>query len=850
MNGSLQCMRGHVGNATTSLLLVVDVSDAVLDFRPETSALSPEPLNSRCYLREFSVNSWDFFRLQLFGRPSITATGGDSAKEIAVQRRRVALLAILALAEERGLSRDKILGLLWPENDTERARNLLNVAVYALRKVLGDEAIISDGDGLRLNSRVIQSDVADFESAVARDEAATAVALHAAPFLDGFFITDAPEFERWVERERDRLGRLYCGLIEKLADQSEREGDFDHAAEWWKSRASYDPYDSRVTLRLIHALDAAGNTAAALQQAQIHARLLKQDFGVEPPADLKSATEALRTRRETIPENRIVRYEAVQPPPTVDTDSPDQALVNAAAATTPISIEASRSPAVSQRRSRKTTTWISASLLILAAVGGLAFISARTGKESTAPAPAATIQPVRSIAVLPFANMSPGPDEEYFADGLAEELISTLSHVSSLHVASRTSAFAFKGQNRDIRSIGKLLNVRTVLEGSVRKVGNRVRVTAQLINSSDGFHLWSETFEREGTDIFAIQADLALRITNALEAELTPEERKRIARPPTENPQAHTLYLQALYFAGQRRSGSLAKAIEYYRRAIAADPQYAAAYAGLASVYPPLGVLGFISASEGRTLMREPATKAVALDPGLASAHTALGGYMYAYEWNWTAAEREFKKAIELDPSESHGWYSVYLLAMRRNDEAIREARLGAEVSPLSAISFSQFGYTLICAGRPDLALAPLNTAVELDSGLSNAHLQLAFAYEALGKREQALRKYEKAAALVPGKVVESAYLGRAFAHEGKKKEAREILDSLKAITQRTRIYTPQVALLIDELEARDSAIAWLELSASQRHPAFPHSVAEPAFASLRRDPRMHAILQRYGLPP
>jgi TolB-like protein/DNA-binding SARP family transcriptional activator/Tfp pilus assembly protein PilF len=793
------------------------------------------------------VNSWDFFRLQLFGRPSVTASGGDAVKEVAVQRRRIALLAILAVAEDRGVSRDKILGLLWPEHDTERARNLLNVAVYALRKALGDEAIISDSDGLRLNSRVVQSDIAAFEEAVNRDDAVEAVALHTAPFLDGFFIADAPGFERWVERERDRLGRLYCGLTETMAEQSEREGDFDRSAEWWKRRSAYDPYDSRVTLRLIHALDASGNTASALQQAQLHERVLKQDFGVEPSADLKTAIEALRNRRDVTRENGVVRPETAQPPLRTYTEAQGQSSVPATAGPSLKTTEELLRTPHSNRQLRKTTMWFSA-LLVIAAAGGLAFASARNKKESPASPPAQP--PARSIAVLPFTNMSPGPNEEYFADGLAEELISTLSHVSSLNVASRTSAFAFKGQNRDIRSIGKVLNVRTVLEGSVRKVGNRVRVTAQLINSADGFHLWSETFEREGTDIFAIQADLALRIANALEAKLTPEERKRITRAPTENPQAHTLYLQALYFAGQRRSGSLAKSIEYYQRAIAADSQYAAAYAGLASVYAPLGVFGFISASEGRERMRGPAMKAVALDPDLASAHAALGGYMYAYEWNWSAAEREFKKAMELDASESHGWYSVYLLAMGRNNEAVREARLGSSLAPLSAISYSQLGYTMICAGRPDLALAPLTTAVELDSGLSNSHLQLGFAYEALGKWKDAMREYEKAAALVPGKVMESAYLGRALARSGKKREAREILDSLKVVGARTRIYTPQVALLIDELGQRDSAVAWLRSSVDHRHPAFPHSLAEPAFSSLRQDPRVRTILQRHGLPP
>ena len=824
------------------------IQGKVLDFSPDTSALCPVPLNSRCYLREFPVNSSVFFRLQLFGGPSVTASGDDAIKEIAIQRRRLALLAILALAEDRAVSRDKIIGLLWPESDIEHARNLLNVAVYALRKVLGDEAITSDAAGIRLNSALIQSDVADFEAAAARDDAPAAIALHTAPFLDGFFIADAPDFERWAARERDRLGRLYCELIEKLAEQSEQEGDFDRAADWWKLWAAYDPYDSRVTLRLIRALDASGNPASALQQAQSHERLLKEDFGVEPSADLKSATEALRSRRDDLRETRIVRGEKLQQPLQADVEAHVLPAAENAAA---IPKDELSNPASSKPPGRKRATWLVVSFLVIMAAAGLAYASARNKKESSATKPAAAIvQPERSIAVLPFANMSPGADQEYFADGLAEELISALSHVRSLHVASRTSAFVFKGQNRDIRSIGKVLNVRTVLEGSVRKVGNRVRVTAQLINSADGFHLWSETFDREGTDIFAIQSELALRIANALEAELTPEERKRLARVPTENPEAHTLYLQALYFAGQRRSGSLAKSIEYFKRAIAADPQYAAAYAGLASVYAPLGVFGFISPEEGRERMREPAMKAVALDPELASAHTALGGYMYAYEWNWVAAERELKKSIELDPSASHGWYSVYLIAMHRNNEAIREARLGSDLAPLSAIGYSQLGYTLVCAGRPDLAIAPLKTAIELDSGLSNSHLQLAFAYEALGKWDEAMRKYEKAASLVPGKAIESAYLGRALARAGKKSEAREILDSLKASAARTRIFTPHVALLFDELGERDEAVAWLEMSAGQRHPTFPHSIAEPAFSPLKRDPRVRTILQRHGLPP
>ncbi len=796
------------------------------------------------------MNSSLSFRLQLLGRPSIKAEGGDLLKGAPAQRRRVALLALLALAQDRGVTRDKVLGYLWPENDIEHARNLLNVAVYALRKSLGEEAIVSDAEGLRLNTSIVGSDVADFEAAIASGDGEAVVALYCGPFLDGFFVGDAPEFERWVERERDRLGRLYSAAVEKLADESERDQNFDRAAKWWRSRAAYDPYDSRVTLRLMQALDASGNTAAALQQALIHERLLKEDFGVEPSADLKNAAVALRSRRETVDQTTFVRQQGrPQTPPGKHVAGASVDAASANADSHDVIDEKLEDAELPLSRSRRNVAVSIGSVLTIAAIGGGWFLSGRGKNDSKVSAPVVTAQPTRTMAVLPFINMSADSSEEYFSDGLTDELISALSQVRALRVASRTSAFAFKGQKRDIRSIGRVLNVGSVLEGSVRKVGNHVRVTAQLINSADGFHLWSETYDRQGTDIFAIQADMALRIASALEAKLTPQERNRIARPPTESAHAHTLYLQARYFAGQRRSESLAKAIEYYERAIAEDPQYAAAYAGLASVYPPLGVHGYISPWEGRTRMREPAMKAVALDPGLAQAHTALGGYLYAFEWNWRGAESELRRAIELDPTAAHGWYSVYLLAMHRYDEAIREARKGPEFAPQSAIEYAQFGYTLVLAGQARLALEALNTSIELDSGLANSHLNLAMAYEELGKRDQAFREYQKFATLVRRDIGERAYLGRALVLAGRNREAREILDSLKAEGAKTRVYTPQVALLFDAFGETDSALAWLEASARQRHPGFPHGVVEPAFASLRGNQRFRELLRRNGLP-
>lgn len=317
-----------------------------------------------------------------------------------------------------------------------------------------------------------------------------AVALYSGPFLDGFFIGDAPEFERWVERERERLGRMYSGAVEGLAEQSERERNFDRAAEWWKSRAAYDPYDSRVILRLMQALDASGNAAGALQHALVHERLLTEDFGVEPSADLKNATEALRTRRETVERRDFVRDRPGQQTASRDhVAAPSRVVAGATGDSRVVIGEKSEKAELRAPRSRRNTAVFIGSVLAIAAMVGWSFLTSRSSNQSKASVPVTTLRPAHSIAVLPFTNMSSDSTEEYFSDGLTEELIGTLSQVRALRVASRTSAFAFKGQKRDIRAIGRVLNVGTVLEGTARKIGNRVRVTARLINTTDGFHL-------------------------------------------------------------------------------------------------------------------------------------------------------------------------------------------------------------------------------------------------------------------------------------------------------------------------------------------------------------------------
>lgn len=777
------------------------------------------------------------FSLKLFGGASLAGETGAHTGP-AAQRHRLALLALLATTHPGGLSRDKLMACLWPERDTEHARQLLNQAVYALRRALGEEAILSAGEELRFNACVVQCDVIDFEKALAAVELERAVAFYAGPFLDGFFLSDSPEFERWTVRERERLADAYARTLEALAEAAEAKGDFGRGVERWKARAAHDSYDSRVALRLMQALDASGNRAGALQHAVIHQRLLQEEFGMESPPEVRALAERLRrepaVRVEPSPE---------QLPSAMPTVSRSEMATVPTAEELPAPSPPVPSPPAPERPNRAIRYGIGA-LLLSAVVFGAIWL----GPARSDPAPPAA--QAASIAVLPFTNLSRDPEEEYFSDGLTEELTGVLSQVRALRVAARTSAFAFKGENRDIREIGEALNVGTVLEGSVRKEGDRVRVTAQLINVADGFHLWSETYEREVRDIFAIQSDLALRIARALEAELTPAEEERLARRPTENGEAYTLYLKGRYFWHRRTGGGLARAMEYFERAIEVDPQYAQAHAGLASVYAPLGVFGFVTPWEGRERMREAARKAVELDDGLAEAHTALAAYLFVYEWDWAAAEREYRRAIELDPSypTGHMWYSVYLDCTGRFEEAVRAASEAVELDPLAPLTLVHLGGSLVYAGQSDVALEPLRTAIELDSAYWMAHNVLGRAHESRGELEEALRAYEEAAALAGPTSVPQASVARILARSARESEARRILEVLQSHAAETGVYAPMVASVFLALGDHDAALAWLEAAFQQRHPGFPLAVIEPGFASLRDYPRFRELLRRAGL--
>lgn len=783
-------------------------------------------------------------RIRLLAGPSIEGPGGPIPSGV-LQRHRLALLALLATAPNGTLSRDKVIAYLWPESETDRARHLLRSAVHVLRRSLGDDALVSAGDDLRLNPKIIASDVTEFLEHLAHDELEQAVNLYAGPFLDGFHLSDAPDLERWVDGERSRLHQLYCGALEHLAQRAEPA----QAPAWWRRVAAVDPYSARVALGLMHALDAAGDRAAAISHARLYEQLLKEVLGAEPDPDVAALAERLRTaplaRAKTdAGVSGIDRGDSIAKEPAGDMIPQKPAHVS--------NVEDDE-PRPSARRQRLAAA---AGVIVVVAAVALAadmFIVPRVSdRRVTVGARAAAPAADRTIAVLPFTNLGGDSSEEYFSDGLTEELIAALARVRHLRVAARTSVFAFKDQRRDIRDIGRQLNVATILEGSVQRDGGRVRIHAQLINATDGFHIWAASYDRNVADIFELQTELALHIAEALQANLTPGDRQRLAKQPTENLQAHSAYLKGRYYWKQRSGVGLSKAIKYFEEAIAADSGYAPAYAGLAKAYGPMGVHGYMSPAEAGARMRSNTLRALEIDPDLAEARVGLAAYRSLYEWDFAGGEKEYLRAIELDPSESvaHFWYGYMLQSLGRNEDALAQRKIAADLDPMAASAVEGVGMSYLFSGRPGPAIEQLSQSVELDSTYWPAHLYLGMAYEAMGDFTKALRAFERASAHAGESPKPKAGIVSALWQIGRKEEARHILESLRTQAARTNVHAPAVATSLVAMGQTNAAFDWLEHAFREKHPDLPVALADPAFATVRTNPRFLDLRRRVGLDP
>ena len=483
-------------------------------------------------------------------------------------------------------------------------------------------------------------------------------------------------------------------------------------------------------------------------------------------------------------------------------------------------------------------------------VRALAAPDTATAEDSTEQGP-----PDKSIAVLPFVNMSPNPENEYFSDGLTEELIDALSNVEGLSVVSRTSAFRFKGQREDIRKIGQELNVATLLEGTVRHAGNRLRATAQLVSVSDGYQLWSEKYDRSLEDVFAVQEEIAQAIVQKLKIKLVGEEETRLVKQHTEVLQAYDLYLKGRFFWYKRSDQGFMRATDHFEGAVAQDPKYALAYAGLADAYALVGIAeyGIRPPAEVMPKAKEAARRAIELDPSLAEAHTTLAHMAAFYDWDWDAADEAFRHAVELnkDYPMSHHWNALYLAAMGRHEEALAAENRALALDPLSLIINKNVGTILYYARRYDDAVSQYLRTLELDPAFVRTHYYLGLAYEQLGLAERAVAEFQKATELSGGNTVCSALLAHAYAAAGDEDRAREVRDDLIAARQGGGRHVPafNIALAYLGLGDIDEAFNWLNSALDERSSWLVSLNVEPLFDTIRADPRFAQLIEGVGLP-
>jgi TolB-like protein/Tfp pilus assembly protein PilF len=457
----------------------------------------------------------------------------------------------------------------------------------------------------------------------------------------------------------------------------------------------------------------------------------------------------------------------------------------------------------------------------------------------------------RSIAVLPFWNLGADPDNDYLCDGLADELISALTKIRHLFVVARSSAFAFKGMDVDAREIGRRLNVDTILEGTVKKAGDRLRVSVRLIDAVNGFQLWSERFDRLMTDLFVLQDDLTLAIISQLKVELLETEKLALLHRQQGNLKAYNLYLKGRYYWAQRPQG-IPKAIEYFERSIDEDPRSALARAGLADCYVTLGSWenGTLPPVQAMAKAKSAATKALELNGRLAEAHATLAYRTTHHDWDWETAEAQYRRAIELNPNYavSYHWYSHYLTAMGRTEESLAASQRCLDLDPLDLVINIHMAWHHHFARHYEQAVDQVSRTTELHPNSFWPPYFFALAYQQQGSIADAATEFQKAIVMSGNVTFTSAGLGHLYGLAGDTAKARSIFENLHARSRRTYVPAYDLALVCVGLGWTDQAFEWLDTAHEERSGWLTYLKVEPRLDSLRNDPRFHDMLRRCRL--
>ncbi len=459
--------------------------------------------------------------------------------------------------------------------------------------------------------------------------------------------------------------------------------------------------------------------------------------------------------------------------------------------------------------------------------------------------------PIRSLAVLPLANLSGDPEQEYFAEGMADVLRQDLEGVSALRVISRTSSMYYRGSSKPLPEMARQMKADAVVEGSVLRSGDRVRITVELVQAANDRRLWGGSFDRRLQDVFALQSEVAQRITDEIRVTLTQPERARLARLRSPDPEAYLSYSKGRFFWNKRTEADLKTAIRYFQQAIERDPNYALAYDGLADCWAPLGWYAYMSPGETFPRAKAAVMKALALDQSLAETHTTLAFVTFYYDRDWANAEREFRRAIELNPNYANGhhWYAEFLSLAGRHAEAIAQSERARELDPLSTIINTWVGSRYFFARQYDRAIEQYRNAIQMDSKFVPVHLVLGHALEQKHMYPEAILEFEKAVNLSGGSPVYLASLAHAYGLTGRRSEAQKVLHELRSAAKHRYVSSYDLALAELGIGERDRALMLLAQAVEERCPRAAFLGVDPRFDGLRSDPRFKMLLARTGPP-
>src|SRR3989441_3548569 len=765
-------------------------------------------------------------RFRMLGGLSLTAADGREGRSLLAQPRRLALLAYLAAGTPRDFQRrDSLVALFWPELDQKHARAALREALHVLRGAVGQGIVTRRGDEeIGLDSDLFWNDVAAFDRAVAAAEWGEALELYRGDLLEGFFISEAPDFERWLETERARLKDAACRSAHALIERSEGSGDYAAATSWARRAAGLTPFDEKLVRHWISLLDRLGDRARAVQVYDEFASRLAQEYEMQPATETQALIAAIRSR-EAAPPQRAPAASPSPPPP---------------------------SPAPPTRSSPPTrgrpSVWWSASL-----VAGVAAILllANPGDWEGRARPGARIARIRAVAVRPLVDLSRDTLHSWFADGMTEALVTDLGRLSALRVTSLGAVLEFKDA-ASFRNMVRQLHVDAVVEGGVQRSGDRVRVDVRLIDAASGYQLWADRFEESAGNRFALEDRVRRGIVAALKVPVSASEERSLGTPPTSSPEAYDLYLRGKLGVRTVTPPHLAGAITLLEKAVALDPRFAAAYAELAHAYGQqvFAVTPRDTVAWERALVA--AEKALRLRPDLAEAHYARGYLLWspAYRFPHVAAIEEFRRALALNPSleDAHHRLGLVYLHVGFLDDANDEFQKALAIDPTDRLAEERIGVALVHQGKYQEALRLLRQ-IPADRNPSLWHYHVAWALlhlhqdsEASALIEQYLHQHPED----PGGLLTSA---RAFlrAKRGDVPGAEADIRRAEAIGADYIHFhhtASRIASAYALLGRPGPAVAWLRRAAEDGLPCYPCFATDPDLDGIRHDPGFIAFMQ------